>query len=260
MRLGRITSYNDAGFEMAKACNLEFIEVCCNSQKDAEDFIADRKNVAARIQKYGLDVSSLGRWNHDVQENGKLNPDKVAVYIALLDAAMEVGAKTFVTGINYDDSVSLFRNYANAVDFFGTLTEHAKGNGIKVAIQNCDWNNFITMPEQWKIVCGENKDLYLKYDPTHAYYKYRDYLAEASDYAHLFAHIHIKGMVRAGARPVDDPPAGMDDLNWGSFMSILYSRGYNGDLSIEPHSAAWTGEREKLGVDFTAKYIRQFMF
>ena len=260
MRLGRIASYGDCGFEMAKASNLDFIEVCCNNQKEAEAFIADKKNVTNRILKYGLDVSSVGRWNHDIQENGILDPDKMASYIALLDTAIEIGAKTFVCGFNYDESVSLFRNYANAVDFFGTLTEHAKGKNIKVAVQNCHWNNFIISPEQWKIVLGENKDLYIKFDPSHAYNENRDYLSELSDWADRVAHIHIKGTVHAGTKPVDDPPAGMDDLNWGSFMAILYSRKYNGDLSIEPHSAAWAGDSERYGVDFTAKFIRQFLF
>ena len=58
---------------------------------------------------------------------------------------------------------------------------------------------------------------------------------------------------------MDDPPAGMDDIKWRSLFAILYARKYNGDLSIEPHSATWQGELGKKGVDFTAKFIKEFI-
>jgi sugar phosphate isomerase/epimerase len=80
-----------------------------------------------------------------------------------------------------------------------------------------------------------------------------------SDYGDRIAHFHIKGTVRAGKRKVDDPPAGMDDIRWGSVFAVLYSRGYNGDLSIEPHSAIWKGELGEAGIRFTKNYIEKFL-
>ena len=69
----------------------------------------------------------------------------------------------------------------------------------------------------------------------------------------------IKGTVHAGKRAVDDPPAGMDDIQWTSLFAILYARGYNGDLSIEPHSKTWRGELGSAGVTFTRDFIKRFM-
>ena len=48
----------------------------------------------------------------------------------------------FVCGCNYDESISLWRNYGNAIEFFDALIKRADGR-IKVAVQNCNWNNFI---------------------------------------------------------------------------------------------------------------------
>ena len=184
--------------------------------------------------------------------------EKREKYFALLDTAIGLGAKTFVCGVNKDESISLYKNYVNAIDFLGSLIERADGK-IKIAVQNCHWNNFILSPKEWEVVLGELPELWLKYDPSHAYKRGDDYLAELSDWGERIAHFHIKGVVRAGSRAVDDPPAGMDDINWGAVFAILYARGYNGDLSIEPHSKTWSGELGDAGVVYTRNFIEKFI-
>ena len=258
MRLGRIINYTAEGFDQAKDEGFEFIEICCNYQEDIEKLIGAKEDVAAQIKRTGIDVSSIGRWNHDVQTGGMIVPEKKEAYLQLLDTAIELGAKTFVCGCNYDESISLWRNYNNAISLFGELIARADGR-INVAIQNCSWNNFIVSPKHWEVVLGELPELMIKFDASHAYKRGEDYLEQLSDWGERVAHFHLKGIVKAGERKVDDPPAGMDDLNWGAMFAILYSRKYNGDLSIEPHSPIWQGELGKAGVEFTKNYVRQFM-
>ena len=259
MRLGLITKPTAEGFAFARANEMEFIEICCNSAADADAVIQSTEQILDRSQCTGVAVSSVGRWNHDLQKGGKIDQDAAAQYLTLMDSAVKLGARSFVCGVNYDESISLFKNYVNALDFLAMLTEHAKGKDIRVAIQNCSWNNFIVTPKQWEVVLGENPDLYLKFDPSHAYNRHDDYLAELSDYGERVAHFHVKGTTHAGKRSVDDPPAGMDDIAWGSVFSVLYARGYNDDLSIEPHSATWRGALGEAGVRFTRDFIRGFM-
>ena len=259
MRLGRIqNNYTAEGFDFAKAQGNEFIEICRNNQEEAEHLIAHKDDVLAQIKRTGIDVSCVGRWNHDIQKDGKIDSEKLAHYFAFLDTAIELGAKTFVCGCNYDDSVSMFKNYENAIAFFRALIERADGR-IKIAIHNCDWNNFIVSPKHWEIVLGELPELGIKFDASHAYNRDEDYLAQLSDWGERVYHVHIKGTVHAGSRKVDDPPAGMDDIKWSSLFAILYARKYNGDLSIEPHSATWHGELGAAGVKFTQDFIRPFM-
>ncbi len=259
MRIGRINKYSAECFDQTKTAGLEFIEICCNNGEEAMRMIDSADSIISEMKRTGIDVSCVGRWNHDVQANGKLVPEKLELYKAHLDAAIKVGAKTFVCGCNYDNSISLFKNYSNAVELFGMLTDQAKGSDTRVAIQNCHWNNFIVTPSDWKIVLGEIPELGIKFDASHTYNRGDDYLAELSDWCHKIYHIHIKGTVHAGSKAVDDPPAGMDDIKWRSIFAILYSRGYDGDLSIEPHSSAWHGERGAAGVKFTKDFIKQFI-
>ena len=95
MRIGRIqNNYTAAGFDLVKNTNLEFIEICCNNQAEAEDLIASKDRVKELIAQTGIDVSSVGRWNHDINVGGKIDEDKKNVYLAQLDAAIDIGAKT----------------------------------------------------------------------------------------------------------------------------------------------------------------------
>ena len=261
MRLGRIQNdYSAAGFDLVKNSGLDFVEICCNNAEEAERLIGKQDAVKAEILRTGIDVSCVGRWNHSLMADGRIDGDKAEQYSRLLDAAIALGAKTFVCGCNYDPSISLFRNYENAIAFLGPLCERAKESGVRVALQNCDWNNYLVTAKQWEVVLGELPLLTIKYDASHAYNRGEDYLALLSEWGERVSHVHIKGTTHAGRRGVDDPPAGMDDIRWPAVFSILYARRYAGDLSIEPHSAVWRGELGYAGVAFTRDYIRQFLF
>ena len=97
MRIGRIqNNYTAAGFDLVKNTNLEFIEICCNDQAAAEKLIANTENIKAEIARTGIDVSSVGRWNHDLNENGKINADKHKSLV-ILDAVASTCTKTGTT-------------------------------------------------------------------------------------------------------------------------------------------------------------------
>ena len=169
MRLGRIqNNYTEEGFALVKEQGLDFIEICCNNAEEAEKIINARESVKALSLKTGIPISSVGRWNHDLHKDGVINEEKAEQYKELLRTAIYLNAKTFVCGCNYDPSISLLKNYENAVEFFGMLCEIAKKSGVKVAIQNCDWNNFIVSEKHWEVVLGARPDLYIKYDASHS--------------------------------------------------------------------------------------------
>ncbi|MEZ8222021.1 hypothetical protein GG496_002191, partial [Candidatus Fervidibacteria bacterium JGI MDM2 JNZ-1-D12] len=73
-------------------------------------------------------------------------------------------------------------------------------------------------------------------------------MQHARDYGHRFYHIHAKGCVKVAGKPFDDPPAGMDQIDWRSLFAILYKHNYQGDINLEPHSPTWLGERYYKGM------------
>ena len=259
MKLGMIRQPNAAGFDYQAKKGLEFMEVCCNFDPESRAFIDTKDEIRANIARTGVAVQSVGRWNSLPNAGGKINADVMALNLELLRAAKDVDAKVFVCGCNYDDSVSLFRNYCAAVENFGTLLEEGKKLGIDVAVYNCDWSNFVHRDEQWKIVLGELPELKIKYDCSHSFSRNQDYIAELNQWLPRVAHMHIKGVAKVGADSVDNPPAGMDSIDWPTVFSLLYRYGYDAGLSIEPHSSIWQGDLGEAGIDFTIGYMKPFI-
>ena len=262
MKLGIICSNpTKEAVAHVKELGLSCIEICNNNNEETLRTHENMADYIANVREAGLFFSSVGRWNSNMNAGGHVNEEEFAIVSKTLEDAIAAGAPTFVCGCNYDDSVSLYRNYSAAIEIFGRLADKARGTGTSVAIYNCDWNNFVHDIETWKVVLGELPDVKIKFDASHSYHAGRDYLREMSDWADRFAHVHVKGAVKTGGRGVDDPPAGMDDLKWGAMFAALYSNGYDGCLSIEPHSAAWRfdSERGRAGVRYTIDFINKFL-
>ena len=103
MRLGRIQNdFSAAGFDLVKAQGLEFIEFCCNYDDRVQNVLNAKESIKKEIARTGIDVSSVGRWNNNIQENGVIVPERLSLYLELMETAIELGAKTFVAGCNYD--------------------------------------------------------------------------------------------------------------------------------------------------------------
>ena len=259
MKLGMIRQPNAESFDYLKNKGLEFMEVCCNFDPESHSFIDNVAEIKANIARTGVPIGSVGRWNSAPNKAGKIDRDVMELNLALLRAAADVGSPVFVSGCNYDDSVSLFRNYCAAIENFGELVEEGKKLGVKVAVYNCDWTNFVHRGEHWKVVLGELPELMLKYDCSHSYARGQDYIGELNEWMPHVAHMHIKGTTCVNGQHVDAPPAGLDSIAWSTVFALIYRYGYDGGLSIEPHSSVWQGELGERGVDFTIDFIRKYM-
>ncbi len=261
MKLGIISGFGANSFDYVKSLGLEFIESCRNDDNEANAFIANVSSIKENIQRTGITIQSVGRWNSQPNDGAKFNMQQMEIQYALLDAAVEVGSPVFVCGCNYSDKVSLFKNYAFAVEYFGKILDYAKGR-IKVAAYNCDWENFIHSPMDWKLVLGELPELGIKFDCSHAINRGEDYLDEICEWGKRIYHFHVKGTANYNGHWVNDPPAGVDRTNWPEVFALLYEHEYNGGLSLEPHSARWASDSDlgKKGLQFSINYIKQFIF
>lgn len=264
MSLGIISAYDDEGFKQAKELGLEFIEICYNVGNDCVKFSEEILPVLLqRTKKYGVAIGSIGRWGSDkIDKNGAIIEEELNNSYLLIDACGALGCKVFVTGVNYVENFSLYENAAFAVGFLEKLIARGKEKGVDIAIYNCDWNNFIIDPPSWELILGYLKDLGIKYDPSHCINTGSGkYIDETAVWGKRFYHVHIKGTVNTKeCGHIDDPPAGLDDINWGSFMSVLYRTGYNRTLSIEPHSGTWRGALGDWGVKYSVDYIKKMIY
>lgn len=261
MKLGIINGWTEDCFAYVADRKLEFIEWCVNKRDDTAVIENDIENIKGYIAKYNVPIASVGSWGHNRidPETCDVSETELAYDKRLVDICEKVGCPVFVTGVNYVESMTLLDNCNAAVKYLKTVTEYAAGKNIKVAVYNCNWNNYVCEPKIWDLVLPNVPGLGIKYDPSHCRNRHGNYLEEAAKYGDKFYHVHIKGHLRINDIGYDDAPAGLDDTNWGAFMDILYTKDYNGGLSIEPHSRYWKGAKGQWGVDFTINFMRQFI-
>ena len=247
MTLGMISWIREEDFQRVKAKGLSFVELDVNDR--VKEFLDALEQTKEYSKKYDLPVAAIGRWGSArIDENG-IREEELAIEYSLIDAAAELGTGIYITGCNYVDSLSYYENCSFAIAYFEKLIAYGKEKNIKIATYNCRWNNFVCNAEAYKIIHGYLKDLYIKYDTSHCINAGGDYLQETRDWGKRFIHVHLKGAVKIEGKVYDNPPAGMDQTDWTSFMGILYGLGYDGGLSIEPESAYWHGELSDRGVD-----------
>ncbi|WP_182104375.1 sugar phosphate isomerase/epimerase family protein [Niallia taxi] len=261
MKLGIIGKPIEKSFQEAKNLGLEFIELCVNEGDNVEEFYENKKYLLRWIKDYQMDIGSIGRWKSlRINQSGKVIQAELERCFRLIDVASELGCKNFVAGCNYVEELSYFENCSAAIEFYSRLIEYAKPKGVKISSVNCRKVNFVNNPKAWEMIHGNLADLGIKYDPSHSYYDGGDYLKETLDWGHRFEHVHLKGSLMVNGIRVDDPPAGLDQTDWKSFISLLRVKGYTGGLSIEPHSSFYTGEDAFKGTLYTIKYMKKILF
>lgn len=260
MKLGIIGLPKEESFIKAQQKGLDFLEFCINQGYNTEEFFEDLEKIKGWIQKYNVRVASIGRWKAEkIDREGKIIEPELELSYRLIDAANFLECPNFVCGCNYVEELSYYENCTAAIEYLSKLLVYGREKGVEISTYNCRKVNFIHNPMAWAVIHGHLKELGIKYDPAHSRYDGADYLKEACDWGDRFRHIHLKGSLIIAGERFDDPPAGMDQTNWGAFISILHAKHYRGGLSMEPHSSVWSGELGDKGIDFTIQYMRKLV-
>ena len=258
MKLGMISpSHDAAGIQRIKALGLDYAEFDVN----ADDIsYLNRAEIRKALSETGVKLGAVGRWGRDrITADGSICAKEQKDEFDLIDMCAELGCPVYITGCNYVDGLSYYQNGSAAIAYFQSLIDYAAGR-VKLCVYNCSWNNYVNKPHEWDIINDHLKALGIKFDPSHTVNGGRDYLSEAALYGANFDHVHLKGTLNIDGRHIDDPPAGMDMINWGALLSILRKYNYQGMLSIEPHSATWQGELGEQGLKYTIDYFKKLLF
>ncbi len=261
MKLGIIGDWSEEGFRYVKEKGLDCVEFCVNHNVESKEFAALVPSINEWQKKYGVSVLSMGRWGMDrIDENGDPIPEALEHDFTLIDAASAIGCPNYNAGCNYIETKNYLENCSFAINYFSKLLDYAKGKNVKISAYNCDWSNFVFDDRAWSIIMPALPELGIKYDVSHCRGRHGNYLKEIRDWGERFNHFHLKGTLYIDGKGYDDPPAGLDQTDWRSVFSILYTKNYQGMVSIEPHSRYWHGKKGEWGVDFTTNFARPFIY
>ena len=257
MKLGIINGWSEGCIKYVHDKGLDAVEFCVNHNYDSEEFLTKANEIKGYSKKYNVAVGSMGRWGMKrIDDNGEIIPEALQADKNVIEAASIIGCPIYNCGVNYTEGKSFYENCNIAINYLGALIDFAKDKGVKIAVYNCRWENFVVEPKVWEVVLSALPELGIKYDISHCLYHDGNYLAEMRDWGDRFYHFHLKGCVYFDNDVYDDAPAGLDMINWRAAMDILYTKDYNGMLSIEPHSRYWQGKKGQWGIDYTINYFR----
>ena len=260
MKLGIISGPDEQGFQYVRSFGLDTTEFCINVGHDAKAVAAQAEELKGYCGQYGVGVASIGRWGTKRVTAEGFNQEEYEQDLALIDLAGHLSCPNFVCGCNPVEGMPFEENARLAIDYFKALVKYARPKGVNILVYNCDWNNIIYDQRGWDLVLPQAPGLGIKYDTSHCINRDGDYLWEMMEYGHHIGHFHIKGTVRVRGENIPDPPAGLDGIPWGAVMAILYTHGYEGALSLEPHSHVWShGPKGDWGVRFTIDMIRRYI-
>jgi sugar phosphate isomerase/epimerase len=299
MKLGMIVEPSREGILRAKNFGLDFVELDLNYPeyfgKPMSEITPKIPELKAAMEETGMEVGAVGRWaSQIIGDQGQVVEEEWNEVRAVIDFGAELGAKHFLCSVNYNKNLTYYGNVTAAIQVLRDMVAYAKEKGMETSIVNCMMgDNYIRTPEQWKLVLDEVPGLKIKYDPSHSFVHGGEkgvYLQEAMEWGDRFGYVHIKGVIQLGdskepqqwklmnifkrdpelgkslmadlmgsGKGYDNPPAGIDSINWRAFFAALYQHDYDGYLSIEPHSRTWQGEKGDKGIRYTIKYIRDLM-
>lgn len=262
MTLGMIENWSEEGFKHIADLGLHAIEFCYNTGNNPEKLKALVPDIKAWSRKYNVRVMSIGRWGTDkITPDGDIIEEELKNTYTLIDVCASLGCPVFVTGVNYIKEKNFEDNCDYAVDFLSKAVAYGSEKGVKTAVYNCDWNNFVREPKAWSAVLTRVRGLGIKYDASHCINSGSgEYIKEINDWAKYIYHFHIKGTINIDGKHIDDPPAGLDMIDWRQTMGLLYAKGYDGMLSIEPHSSTWKDDLGEWGIKLTIDYISKLIY
>lgn len=258
MQIGFISSGSEQDLQFALANGIPCVEI--NVHNDLDKWEARKEDFKAMCDRYGVQILATGLWGRNYispnEEERQKCFDELRRHI---DLAAFWGCKVLMTGGGINEGQPVKEMARQVVQLFPKWVEYAESKGLKFCFYNCHWTNHVIGPEAWDIVLEGLPTAGIKFDPSHPFYDGLDYLAQIRDYGNRFYHLHAKGVMSVGGKRVEDPPPGMDQIDWRTFFALLYYHGYKGGIIIEPHSRTWQGELLYPGIKFAKRFLEQFV-
>ncbi len=226
----------------------------------------DVKSIHATLEKYGMQISSLGYYPNPLHPDLDHRQQVIDHLQKVIVAAEMLKVPIVGTFVGRNKDLTLEQNLDEFAKVWPPIVKFAADHGIKIAIENCpmifsndEWpggNNLAISPyvwrKMWEIIPDANFGLNL--DPSHLIWQMIDYERVVYDFADRIFHVHAKdmridreqlyqrGIMSIGIGWQIPRLPGLGEVNWAKFLGALYAVGYDYVCSIEHEDRAFEGE------------------
>ena len=253
---------------------------------DVTDFDAAKaKDVLSIMDKYGLEISSLGYYPNALYPDEAHRETVIGHLKKVIVAAEMLEVPIVGSFVGRDKDKTIEDNLEEFAKVWPPIVKYAADHNVKIAIENCpmiftndEWpggNNLAISPYVWRkmyeIIPDENFGLNL--DPSHLIWQFIDYVRVVYDFGERIFHVHAKdmridyeqlyqrGVMSVGMGWEIPRLPGLGDVDWGKFISALYGVGYDYVISIEHEDRAFedTEELVKRGFLLSRDVLQPFI-
>jgi sugar phosphate isomerase/epimerase len=224
-----------------------------------DPFDASRaERVLAAVKETGVEIADVAYFDDMLHEDPAIRRKKHDFMIAVMDAAVLLGAPAVCGFVGRDQSKSMDQNLIEFENDFVPLLKAAKDRGLQYRVEQCPmpgWtpgdnfhNNIGYAPGTWIAlhqICERNgvgDQFRIHYDPSHAILMGQDtrslfqYLDDAG-YDFLIAGMHVKGQV-VDAKGVAGWGYGGQTVNRGDWV--------DGEISSNPADLAKSWSKQTV--------------
>ena len=261
MELGFICNYTPADLELAEKIGYTTVELFFHVRgRDRVHFPGSVEFFRA-LRDSPIHVSAVGIHAdpHPLSEDPALQRASDDRFKEALDIACEADAPVLFCGSGPHPTQDPDELADRVVAAFSKRLEWVTDAGRRLAFLSCHTENSVLSPSMWGRVLPRLKGAGIKYDPSHAAYDGRDYLAELEEWGRWVFHAHAKDVLKIGNRMHGDPNPGFGQIEWGPFFALLYEAGYEGAVVVEPHSELWTSRKREAGLRASFRFLSQFL-
>ena len=303
MKLGLLTApFPDTPLEeiadWAAANGFESLEICCWPKSegaarryagichiDVDGFTQEQAgDVNAMLASKGLTVSGLGYYPNPLHPDAD-HRELVQGHIKkVISAAAKMGVPVVNTFIGADGAKTQDENWEDAKREWPHIVDHAKSEGVKIAIENCpmifshdEWpsgHNVAHSPRIWRQMFEEfGETVGMNLDPSHLIWQMIDIERVIAEFGDRIYHVHAKdleidedglyehGILSGGIGWQVPRLPGLGDVDWRAFMSAMYRAGYTGDITVEHEDRQFedTDELIKSGFLIARDVLRPFI-
>jgi len=234
---------------------------------------AAAKDVLATMQKYGLEISSLGYYPNPLHPDPEHRELVIGHLKKVIVAAGLLKVPVVGTFIGRDKDKTQEYNLEQFAKIWPPIVKFAADHGVKIAIENCpmifsndEWPGGVNLAispaiwrKMWEIIPDANFGLNL--DPSHLIWQFIDPVRVVYEFKERIFHVHAKdlridyeqlyqrGVMSLGMGWQIPRLPGLGDVKWGQFISALYGAGYDYVISVEHEDRAFekTDELVKRG-------------
>jgi sugar phosphate isomerase/epimerase len=303
MKLGLLTApFPDTSLsevaDWASSVGFEVLEVACwpkaagqtrryagTTHIDVERLSASQPGeIVAALTEKKVSISGLGYYPNPLHPDPAHRETVINHLKKVIVAAGRMGVPVVNTFCGGDASRHVDENWEEALKVWPEIIAHARGNGVKLAFENCpmifsydEWpagHNIAYAPYIWRrIIEAWGSDVGMNYDPSHLVWQMIDQARFIREFGPHILHAHAKdlmidrdglyerGILSAGMGWQIPRMPGLGEVDWRTVFSGLYRAGYDGPIVIEHEDRRFEGTDEavKRGFLLARDVLRPFV-